>query len=146
MLPPYLSKIPLGNSAQVAQSQITAGSVISVDLIKLIKSWDRNPIIVKHEKSVWKIGQNIPINYQPCQEVFLEKIFQKAPVLYSSRYRLLHLSSEQSAVRFCRTSAELSDKELPKIWFGWFLTMPQFGLPLDFWHSSDIQKNPPNMC
>ena len=34
------------------------------------------------------------------------------------------------AVRFGRTSAELSDKELPKIRFGWFLTMHQFGLSL----------------
>ena len=34
-------------------------------------------------------------------------------------------------VRFGRSSAELSDKELPKIRFGWFLTMHKFGLSLD---------------
>ena len=33
-------------------------------------------------------------------------------------------------VRFGRTSAELSDKELPKIRFGWFLMMDKFGLSL----------------
>ena len=70
------------------QSQITADSVIPVDVLKLIKSWDHTPIIVKHGKSVWKIGQNIPIDYLPYLELFLEKRFQKAPVLYSSRYRL----------------------------------------------------------
>ena len=41
-----------------------------------------------------------------------------------------HLSSEQPIVRFGRTSAELSDKELPKIRFGWFPTMHKFGLPI----------------
>ena len=37
---------------------------------------------------------------------------------------------DQPRVRFGRTFAEVSDKECPKVRFGGFLAMPQFGLSL----------------
>ena len=38
-------------------------------------------------------------------------------------------------VRFGRTFAGVSDKEWPKVQFGWFPTMPKFGRSLIIMHS-----------
>ena len=50
--------------------------------------------------------------------------------IYIRSKKLCYKIKDQPRVRFGRTFAEVSDKEWPKVRFGWFLTMPKFGRSL----------------